>query len=410
MARKNVIIIGGGQAGAQTAWSLRKKGFAGNISIFSADTHLPYQRPPLSKAYLAGELHTDKLYLKPYKFYQDNSIKLNLGVHVEEIDPDAGSVKYFSKSGEMQKFFYDYLVLATGTSPRLFQLDTKILNGIHYLQSIDDVKNIKESLLKAKKAIIIGGGYIGLEVAAVARRLGLEVTVLERSPRIMERVASPLISSYYKEFHQKQSVQIVNDVSVEAIGVGKTVKSVVTSRGDYEADIIIAGIGVNANQKLAENAGLVVGDGVVVDKFCATSSNNIFAAGDCTKHPNAFYNKLIRLESVHNAVEQGKTVAASIMGEDTQYNQVPWFWSDQYNLKLQITGLIDGYDDEVVRGDISENKFSVFYFKRDLMIASYCINSLKDHIAARKIINTKILIDKTKLINTNFALKSCVFS
>ena len=247
--------------------------------------------------------------------------------------------------------------------------------------------------------VIIGGGYIGLEVAAVSKKLGLNVSVVEMANRILERVTSPIISSFYHSYHESNGVEIRTSTSVIGINGDLKVSSVETSSGIIEADIVVVGIGVLPCQDLAERAGIETNNGIVVNEFCISSDSNIFSAGDCTLHPSAFYKRDIRLESVHNAIEQGKTVASSIMGEFIPYNQIPWFWSDLYDLKFQIAGLNTDYDEYIVRGKPENNSFSVFYFKDGNMISSDCVNSAPDHMMSRRFIFNKTEIDLEKLLN-----------
>lgn len=408
MSEKNIVIIGGGQAASQVATSLRQKNFAGDISILSSEEYLPYQRPPLSKKYLSGELDSERLYLKPEKFYEDQNINVMLNSYVEEIDRSNSKLTFSKNNGEESTINYDNLVISTGTSPRLIPLDNPNLKGVHYLRSIKDVEGIKKSLIGAKSMVIIGGGYIGLEVAAVSKKLGLNVTVVEMANRILERVTSPIISSFYHSYHESNGVEIRTSTSVIGINGDLNVSSVETSSGIIEADIVVVGIGVLPCQDLAERAGIETNNGIVVNEFCISSDSNIFSAGDCTLHPSAFYKRDIRLESVHNAIEQGKTVASSIMGEFIPYNQIPWFWSDQYELKLQIAGLNNDYDEYVIRGNLDENSFSVFYFKSGYMIASDCINSAQEHMMSRKFISEKTKIDLHKLQNKEISIKEVI--
>mgnify|MGYP003690789241 FL=1 len=393
MNEKNIVIIGGGQAASQVATSLRQKNFLGDISILSSEGYLPYQRPPLSKKYLSGELDSERLYLKPEKFYQDQNINVMLNSYVEEIDRGNSKLTFSRKNGEEDTISYDNLVISTGTSPRLIPLDNPNLKGVHYLRSIEDVEGIKKSLIGAKNMVIIGGGYIGLEVAAVSRKLGLSVTVVEMASRILERVTSPVISSFYHSYHESQGVEIMTSTSVNGINGDLNVSSVETSSGIIEADIVLVGIGVLPCQNLAEKAGIETNNGIVVNEFCISSDSNVFSAGDCTLHPSAFYKRDIRLESVHNAIEQGKTVASSIMEEFVPYNQIPWFWSDQYDLKFQIAGLNNDYDEYIVRGRPEDNSFSVFYFKDGFMISSDCVNSAPEHMMSRRFIFNRAEVD-----------------
>lgn len=408
MSEKNIVIIGGGQAASQVATSLRQKNFAGDISILSSEEYLPYQRPPLSKKYLSGELDSERLYLKPEKFYEDQNINVMLNSYVEEIDRSNSKLTFSKNNGEESTINYDNLVISTGTSPRLIPLDNPNLKGVHYLRSIKDVEGIKKSLIGAKSMVIIGGGYIGLEVAAVSKKLGLNVTVVEMANRILERVTSPIISSFYHSYHESNGVEIRTSTSVIGINGDLNVSSVETSSGIIEADIVVVGIGVLPCQDLAERAGIETNNGIVVNEFCISSDSNIFSAGDCTLHPSAFYKRDIRLESVHNAIEQGKTVASSIMGEFIPYNQIPWFWSDQYDLKFQIAGLNTGYDEYIVRGKPENNSFSVFYFKDGNMISSDCVNSAPDHMMSRRFIFNKTEIDLEKLQNKEIPIKEVI--
>ena len=408
MSEKNIVIIGGGQAASQVATSLRQKNFAGDISILSSEEYLPYQRPPLSKKYLSGELDSERLYLKPEKFYEDQNINVMLNSYVEEIDRSNSKLTFSKNNGEESTINYDNLVISTGTSPRLIPLDNPNLKGVHYLRSIKDVEGIKKSLIGAKSMVIIGGGYIGLEVAAVSKKLGLNVTVVEMANRILERVTSPIISSFYHSYHESNGVEIRTSTSVIGINGDLNVSSVETSSGIIEADIVVVGIGVLPCQDLAERAGIETNNGIVVNEFCITSDSNIFSAGDCTLHPSAFYKRDIRLESVHNAIEQGKTVASSIMGEFIPYNQIPWFWSDQYDLKFQIAGLNTGYDEYIVRGKPENNSFSVFYFKDGNMISSDCVNSAPEHMMSRRFIFNKTEVDLEKLQNKEIPIKEVI--
>ena len=408
MSEKNIVIIGGGQAASQVAISLRQKNFTGDISILSSEEYHPYQRPPLSKKYLSGELDSERLYLKPKKFYEDQNINVMLNSYVEEIDRSNSKLTFSKNNGEEATINYDNLVISTGTSPRLIPLDNPNLKGVHYLRSIKDVEEIKKSLIGAKSMVIIGGGYIGLEVAAVSKKLGLNVTVVEMANRILERVTSPIISSFYHSYHESNGVEIRTSTSVIGINGDLNVSSVETSSGIIEADIVVVGIGVLPCQDLAEKAGIETNNGIVVNEFCISSDSNIFSAGDCTLHPSAFYKRDIRLESVHNAIEQGKTVASSIMGEFIPYNQIPWFWSDQYDLKFQIAGLNTDYDEHIVRGQPESNSFSVFYFKDGNMISSDCVNSAPEHMMSRRFIFNKTEVDLEKLQNKEIPIKEVI--
>ena len=404
MGDQKIIIIGGGQAGCQTATSLRALGFLGEISIYCSENYLPYQRPPLSKKFLLGELDKERLFFKPEKFYRDNNINFFLNSYVAKIEKE--NKKIFLNNNEEDS--YDKLVIATGTKPREIDVDKDIAKNIFYLRSIDDVLEIKGKVQSSKKVAIIGGGYIGLEVAAILKKLGLSVTIIEMAGRILERVTSQIISDFYTKVHNEEGVKILTNTSVERITKKSKDMEILTNNGPISADFIVVGIGVIPCDELASESGLKVQNGILVNEFCETSEKDIYSAGDCTVHPNSYYNRDIRLESVHNAIEQGKTVASSIMNKKEPYNQIPWFWSDQYDLKLQIAGLCIDYDDIIVRGNSDSRSFAVFYMKNNYMIASDCINCPGEHMMSRKIISDKIIVDKNRLSDDSIPIKEVI--
>ena len=404
MSKEKTLIIGGGQAACQTATSLKSKKYDGEIKIFCSENYLPYQRPPLSKKFLMGELDKERLFFKPEKFYTENEISINLNSYVQRIDIENKEI--FLENNKKEN--YDNLVIATGTIPRKIDINKKISDKVFYLRSIEDVLNIRDKIKESKKVTIIGGGYIGLEVAAIINNLGLQVTIVEMASRILERVTSETISSFYTKLHRQAGVEVLTNTSVEGLSENNNGIEVATSDGGIISDFVIVGIGVLPCDTIASESGIEVENGIIVDEFCKTSNDSVFSAGDCTMHPNIFYNKNIRLESVHNAIEQGKTVAASIIGEKTSYNQVPWFWSDQYETKLQIVGLLDNYDDIVVRGDTEKQSFAVFYLKDNRIIASDCVNRPSEHMMSRKLISEKVLIDEDRLLDETIPIKEIV--
>ena len=404
MDDQKIIIIGGGQAGCQTATSLRASGFLGEISIYCSENYLPYQRPPLSKKFLLGELDKERLFFKPEKFYRDNNINFFLNSYVIKIEKE--NKKIFLNNNEEDS--YDKLVIATGTKPREIDVDKDSAKNIFYLRSIDDVLEIKGEVQSSKKVAIIGGGYIGLEVAAILKKLGLSVIIIEMAGRILERVTSQIISDFYTKVHNEEGVKILTNTSVESITKKSKDMEILTNNGPISADFIVVGIGVIPCDELASESGLKVQNGILVNEFCETSEKDIYSAGDCTVHPNSYYNRDIRLESVHNAIEQGKTVASSIMNKKEPYNQIPWFWSDQYDLKLQIAGLCIDYDDIIVRGNSDSRSFAVFYMKNNYMIASDCINCPGEHMMSRKIISDKIIVDKNRLSDDSIPIKEVI--
>ena len=383
---ERVVIVGGGQAAVQAIDTLRRKGFAGKLVLIGDEPWLPYQRPPLSKKYLAGALERERLLLRPQHFYESHSVETRLGRRVEEISRreqrlrlDDGSI-----------VAYDALLIATGSRPRPLAAPGTDLEGVHFLRTIADVERIRAECSPGKRLVIVGGGYIGLEVAATARELGLEVTVLEMADRVMNRVVCPQLSAFYQGEHARHGVRILCNSRVRALAAAsgsRRVRAVLTEEGEeHAADVVVVGCGVLPADELAVAAGLACENGLLVDDRCRTSDPVIFAAGDCTSHPSLHYGRRLRLESVDNAFEQGASAALNLLGLDTAHDKVPWFWSDQYDLKLIIVGLGQGYDTVVMRGDPASHAFSVCYMRGGELIAVDSVNSPKDQMAARKLI------------------------
>ena len=399
---KRVVIAGAGHAAGQVVASLRQHKFDGQIVLVGDEPHLPYQRPPLSKKFLSGDLPAERLYVKPESFYDDPAISLQLDTPIAAIDREAKCLRI--EDGD--DVGYDKLVIATGSRVRRLPIEGADLKGVHYLRSIADVDGIRDGMDAGKKLVIVGAGYIGLEVAAVAQQAGLHVTVIEMADRVMSRVVSPETSDFYQIEHTSQGVRFRLSTGVSSLNGKKRVKSVSTSEGeDIPADLVVIGVGIQPNTELATNAGLDVDNGIVVDDHCRTGDPNIFAVGDCTSHPNAIYDRQLRLESVHNAVEQAKTAAANICGQDVAYAQVPWFWSDQYDLKLQIAGLSEGYDDVVIRGNPAERSFSCLYLRDGRLIAVDAINAPRDFVQSKQLIADRAEIEKEKLADPATPLK-----
>lgn len=400
---ERIVIVGAGHAAGQLVATLRQKKFTGHITLLGDEAWYPYQRPPLSKKFLAGELPAARLYVKPQSFYADLNIDVQLETEVTSIDTASRTVH--SVSG--QSFHYDKLIIATGSRPRKIALPGSDLPGVHYLRNIDDVNAIRASLTAESRVTIIGAGYIGLEVAAVTAQLGHTVTVVEMADRVMSRVVSKQVSHFYQEVHRAHGVALELSASIDRLtGTHRVDGVALTSGQQIPADIVIVGIGIVPNLELAEEAGLKVGNGIVVDDRCRTSDENIYAVGDCTWHPNAVLGFDLRLESVHNALEQAKTAATNICGEKLAYAQVPWFWSDQFDLKLQIAGLSTGYDHTVIRGDIATRKFSCLYLSEGRLIAIDAINRPKDFIQAKALIAAGTVIDTQLLGEINVDLKN----
>lgn len=400
----SVVIIGAGQAAAQLIDSLRRRGYAGAIALIG-DEGLPYQRPPLSKKYLAGELGLDRLQLRQSSYFDEQRVELRLGRRATAIDRDAKRVEL--DDGTLLN--YDHLVIATGSHPRRLKMPGAHLTGIHYLRSLTDADRLRIEAHVGQHGVIVGGGYIGLEVAATLRQLGMEVTVLEMADRVMNRVVAEPISRYYEREHASHGVRIELGARVLALqgDTNGRVSLVETDRGGIKADLVVVGIGVLPTDGLAQSAALACDNGIVVDEYCRTSDPAIFAIGDCSNHPSAHYGRRIRLESVDNAFEQANTVAANITGTPTKHDRVPWFWSDQYHHKLLIVGLADGHDQTILRGDPANHSFSVCYLREGELIAIDTVNMAKDQMAARKLIASRMRPDPNKLADISIALKDC---
>lgn len=399
---QKVVIAGAGHAAGQVVTTLRQKQFDGDIVLIGEESWLPYQRPPLSKKYLAGELLAERLYFKPPSFYDDPAIEVRLNTEIAAIHRDDRDIE--TASGD--RIGYDKLVLALGSRPRLLDVEGSNLDGVHYLRTIDDVDRIRRDIVVAKNVVIVGAGYIGLEVAAVACQQGHNVTVLEMADRVMSRVVSPVVSDFYQAQHARHGVGLLLSTGLEGfVGDGR-VTAVRTSDGrTLPTDTVVVGVGIVPNTELAASAELDVNNGIVVDDHCQTSDADIFAVGDCTSHPNSIYGRRVRLESVHNALEQAKTAAANISGEDVAYAQVPWFWSDQYDLKLQIAGLSEGYDEVVVRGNPEDASFSCLYLREGCLIACDSINAPRDFVQSKGLIAERKCIDPARLGDSGTQLK-----
>src|SRR5262245_8984893 len=385
----HLLIVGGGQAAAQAAQSLRQQSFAGAITLLCDEPYPPYQRPPLSKKYFAGELARERLLLRPAAFYAEKGIALELGARVEEVEPAARRVRL--RDG--RTLAYDRLLLATGSRARALPVPGVDLPGVHYLRTITDVDSILASLAPGARVLLVGAGYIGLEVAASARQRGFDVTVLEAAERVMSRAVSTEVSAFYEACHRAAGVTIHCNAGVKAFRGAARVTAVETSDGrQFSCDVAIVGIGVEPNVELAARAGLECSNGIVVDELAQTADPNIVAAGDCTNHPHPLLERRVRLESVPNAIHQAKVAAATLVGTPAPYSEVPWFWSDQYDLKLQIAGLSTGYDEVVLRGDLGARSFAAFYLKAGQLLAVDAVNSPREFIAGKKLVANRARI------------------
>lgn len=398
----NVIIIGASHGGVSCAFNLRKEGFDGSITLIDADPHLPYHRPPLSKSFLTDEAEIENYQLKSSEAYEKENIALKLGVSVLNIDRDKKEVVCSDSH-----LTYDKLILSTGADafiPPIAGINDH--DGIFPLRNAQDVLAIKAGVKNANKATIIGGGYIGLEIAASLKKLGLEVVILERESRLLSRVTSPDMSQYFLELHQKHEIDIQFNKEVKEISKDQSGLQVSCADGStIKTDIIVLGVGIKVNQQLASDAGLKVGDGIEVDEFCRTTDPAIYAIGDCSWHFNPSYDRHLRLESVQNATDQGKTVAKHICGKDEPYNTIPWFWSDQYDVKLQMVGLSNGYDELICRIEQDESKRSYWYFKSGDLIAVDAVNNPKAYVLGTKFIKDQSKVNKGAIGDSAVDLK-----
>jgi 3-phenylpropionate/trans-cinnamate dioxygenase ferredoxin reductase subunit len=404
-----ILVIGAGQAAAQAVETLRKKGHVGPLTVVGDEALLPYQRPPLSKKYLSGAMEKDRLLFRHADHYAQHAVDLHLGFAVSNLDATAHRVEVTDGS----HFEYEKLLLATGSRPRLLPVMGSELAGVYYLRTVTDVDRLRAEMRPGRRAVIIGGGYIGLEVASTCREAGLEVTVVEAADRVMSRVVSPVVSRFYEAEHARHGVEILLGarlgelVSADPPGAGNRRVSAVrlVDGRELPADFVLVAIGVVPGDALALAAGLACEDGILVDQFCRTSDASIWAAGDCARQRNLHFGLSVRLESVDNAFEQGTSAALNMLGLTTVHDKVPWFWSDQFDLKMVIVGLSAGHDRVVVRGNPAARAFSVCYLKSGELIAVETINHIKDQMGARKLIPARARPDLAKLADDTIALK-----
>lgn len=381
------VIVGGGHAGGQAAASLRQAGYEGSIVLVGEEPHIPYQRPPLSKQYLAGEQGLDRVYLRAESFYAGKDITLRQGVRAVGLDVAARVVTL--EDGEALR--YEKLLLATGGRARALDVKGAGLAGVHLLRTIADVDAIKAEFKPGSRLAVVGGGYIGLEAAAVGMQAGLDVTVLEVEERILQRVVTPAMSSFYEQLHRDAGVAVRTGAEVVGFEGNGRVQAVRCADGaTVPADLVIVGVGIVPNMALAAEAGLDCADGILVDERCATSAPDVYAAGDCTNHPNPLLGRRLRLESVPNAMEQSRVAAANMAGADQRYASVPWFWSDQYDLKLQMVGFAADGDTSVVRGDPATRRFAAFHLKAGELVAVDAVNSPREFMACRQLVGRRV--------------------
>jgi 3-phenylpropionate/trans-cinnamate dioxygenase ferredoxin reductase subunit len=375
------VVVGGGQAGASLVAKLRTSGFEGRITLICGEDVPPYQRPPLSKGYLLGEMELERLFLRSPEFYPEHNIDLRLSTHVSAIDPVAKKVT--TSTGEV--IAYDKLALTTGSTPR--RLPAAVggdLDGVFTMRDLKDADRLAPEMRPGRHMLVIGGGYIGLEAAAVAAKSGLKVTLIEMADRILQRVAAPITSDFFRDLHQSHGVDIREGIGLKSLtGEGHVSGADLSDSSHLDVDLVIVGIGITPNTQLAETAGLTVENGIWTDSHGRTSDSSIWAAGDCASL--VYHGQRIRLESVGNAIDQAEVVAQNMMGGDVAYQPRPWFWSDQYDCKLQIGGLNMGYDAVHLRKAAGESQ-SHWYYKGDELIAVDAVNDPRDYMVGKRLI------------------------
>jgi 3-phenylpropionate/trans-cinnamate dioxygenase ferredoxin reductase subunit len=407
------VIVGGGHAGGELCFALREQGWQGAIVLVSDEPCLPYHRPPLSKTFLVGDARPDTLQLRPHSAYEKAQIRWIGGAKVSEIRR-ASKVVVLSDGRELP---YAKLALATGGSPRRLPQGKTPTGGeptnLHYLRTVEDGLRLGAQFRPGARLVVIGGGYIGLEVAALAIGHGLQVVVLEAATRLLARVTSPEMSAFYERAHQQAGVEVRTGVQVTGFDFDAQQTTITAVRcGDATrrmADLVVAGIGLHPNTELASAAGLAVNDGIVVDELARTSDLDIVAAGDCTRHPcDIAGGRLVRLESVPNAAEQARTAAATMCGRERPHRALPWFWSDQYDLKLRSVGLMQGYDTLVVRGSMEERSFSVFYLEGRRVVAADSVNRMQEFMVVKRLVGDRLDVNPAQLADTAMPLKDLV--
>ena len=402
--KNDVVIIGAGHAGGMAAISLRQQKYQGSITLIGEENFLPYQRPALSKGFLAGEIEEKRLYLKSQDYFDKNNINIIRNCEVVAIDRNNKTV-----SLENQKqLSYEQLIIATGSIVNKLKTSSRVTD-LYYLRTIGDSLKIREKLRNKNKITIIGAGYIGLEIASIAIKKNLEVNVVELENRVMGRVVSSEVSDFFQKKHQSEGVEFKFNTSITDIEDQGKQKKIICSDGScFSTDVVVVGVGITPNIELAKSSGLTCDNGILVDENGQTSDPHIFAVGDCSNHPNNIFKQRLRLESVQNAVEQAKSVAASIAGSVKPYQEVPWFWSDQYNIKLQIAGISQDHDHRVIRGSPKEEKFAVFYQKEKRLIAVDAINSPKEFMVGKKWVAMQAKIPFKLIQNMDVDLKKIV--
>lgn len=404
----DVLIVGTGHAGAQAAIALRAAQYAGRITLVGDERGLPYERPPLSKDYLLGEKSFDRLLIRQPSFWAERSVEIIDSCRITQVDAEA----HTALAADGRIYRYQHLIWAAGGRARVLNVAGSHAQGIYTIRNRTDADRLLAALPEASTAVVIGGGYIGLEAAAVLRKLGKAVTLLEAGPRVLGRVAGEALSQFYEAEHRSQGVDVRVNTQIESIEVGGDgcVCGVRLPSGELlTADMVIVGIGIAPNAEPLLEAGAEGGNGIAVDAHCRTSWPDVYAIGDTALHANLWCKgEPIRVESVQNASDMATTVARALTGEAQPYSAIPWFWSQQYDLKLQTVGLSMGHDDVVLRGDPAARSFSVIYLKEGAVIALDCVNAMKDYVQGKALVQAGAKIAKAQLSDTSITLKEAL--
>jgi 3-phenylpropionate/trans-cinnamate dioxygenase ferredoxin reductase component len=404
------LIVGASQAGLQVAVTMRELGVDGPIRLVGAETHLPYQRPPLSKSFLFGDGGQAALALRTPAFFDQQGIDLSLSTPITRVTMADGVGTACSADG--QEFTFSNLALTTGAAPRRLEVPGADLHGVLYLRDLEDALALRDAFSWAKRVVVVGGGFIGLEAAAVSRQLNKDVTVVEATPRLLSRVAAPVMAQFYQRAHERRGVHVRLDTGIVAIeGAGRVTSVELSDGSSLDTDLVLVGIGAVPRTELAEQLGALCAGGIVVDEYARTSVPNVVAAGDCAVGPDPMgTGELIRLESVQNAVDQAKVAAATLAHCEQPYTSVPWFWSDQGDLKLHMAGLHAGFDYYVIRGDPDTEKFSILYYRDSRFIAISSVNRAPDYIAARGALMRGQYVPPDLAVDASIPLKQVVAS
>ena len=405
MDRRHFVVVGASQAGCWISKTLRQEGFKGKITMIGEESYYPYERPPLSKDVLLGKTDIESTYFFKPESYKDDDIEVLLNTRVQKISCSDKNI--LLQDGRLLS--WDRLALATGSRVRRLEVEGSGLDGIHYLRSLNDTRVIKESAKPDSTVVIVGGGWIGLECAATLKTLGCNPIVIESSDRLCARAVAPDISAWMNDFHTKNGIDIRLNTSVKSFkGDGSVTRVCLSDNSQIDCSSVVIGIGVLPNVELAEEAGLLVDNGIVVDDLCATSDKDIFAAGDVANHPNNFLKQRVRLESWDNAMKQGISAGISMLGKGKSYSEIPWFWSQQFDANIQIIGIPDSWDEAIVRGTKSANEFTEFYLKDNQIVGAVAVNNNREIRVTKRLMQSGKKIESADLTDSSKNIQTLV--